>query len=194
MANCKKCGADIPVGAAKCEYCGSVVELPKAAPSAMRDAEVFRASQVSADAPRFKVVSVGLMLVFAVITLGLYLSAWFFVRRKAFVEISPKAAKASGIFGGLIGIHIFYLLGYLGYLGNPDAEMLNIASMLSYVLWGAMIYSAVIARSALAELAESRGRGSEFAGSILWTVIFNAFYLQSQINRMIDARLLGRAS
>jgi hypothetical protein len=82
----------------------------------------------------------------------------------------------------------------MGYLGNPDGEVLNAVSMFAYVFWAALIYSSFIARAALAELAGAHGRGSEFAGSILWAVIFNALYLQSQINRMIDARLLGKAT
>ena len=193
MANCIKCGADVPKGAERCEYCGAVVELPKAAPVAAHEPEVSRASSVPANAPRFRVVSVGLMVVFTLITIGLYLSFWFFLRRKEFAEISPKAGKASGIFVGLLGVHIFYLLAFLGFLGSPDQELLDIVAMLSYALWGAIIYAAFIVRAALAELAELHGRGMEFAGSILWTLVFNAFYLQSQINRMVDARLLNRA-
>ena len=192
MANCIKCGADVPKGAERCEYCGAVVELPKAAPVAAHEPEVQRASSVPADVPQFRVVSVGLMVVITLITQGLYLSFWFFLRRKEFADLSPKASKASSIFVGLLGVHVFYLLGILGYLGNPGQELLDILASLSFALWGAMIYAAVIARGALAEFASVRGRG-EFAGSILWAVIFNAFYLQSQINRMVDARLLNRA-
>lgn len=189
MAGCVKCGADIPMGATKCEYCGAVVELPKAA----REPELSSASSVTVNAPRFKVVSVGLMVVLALITLGVYISAWFFVRRKAFSELSPKVAKVSSIFGGILGIQIFYILGLFGYLGNPDGELLNTISLLSYVLWGAVIYASITVRAALADFAEARGRGGEFAGSVLWAVVFNSFYLQLQINRMIDARLLNRA-
>jgi len=132
------------------------------------------------------------MVVCAIITLGLYLSMWFFVRRKQLAELSPKVK--SSVFGGLLGIHIFYLLGSFAYWGSPDAELFSAVEMFGYVLMGAMIYSAIIVRAALAELAASRIRDSKFAGSIVWAVIFNALYLQSQINRMLDARLLGEAS
>ena len=192
MAGCIKCGADIPMGAAKCEYCGAVVEQPKAA----REPEASRASSVAGvtgDAPKFRIVSIGLMVVLAIVTIGIYIGAWFFARRKAFSELSPKVAKVSGIFGGLLGIQIFYALGYLGYIGTPDPDLLNALSIFTYVFWGVMIYASVIVRAALAEHAESHGRGGEFAGSILWAVVFNALYLKLQINRMIDARLLNKA-
>jgi hypothetical protein len=61
--------------------------------------------------------------------------------------------------------------------------------MFWYLTWGMIIYLSVLVRSALAELSASRG--SSFAGSLVWTVILNALYLQSQVNRMIDARILG---
>ncbi|MCL2684628.1 MAG: zinc ribbon domain-containing protein [Synergistaceae bacterium] len=198
MAGCVKCGADIPMGAAKCEYCGATVDLPKAEP-AVAQGPVAQGpgatpSSPVSGAPRFKTVSMGLMVIFAPITMGLYISFWFFLRRKTFAGMSPKAGKAGAIFAALLVIHILYVLGFLGFLSSLDEELLRSINVLFYLLWGLMIYSSVIARAALADLADSRGRSGEFAGSILWAVIFNAFYLQWQINRMIDARLLDRAS
>jgi hypothetical protein len=133
MANCQKCGADIPIGAARCEYCGAVVDLPKESPSA--GTKVERGAVPGAATPCFKRVSVGMMVVFALITTGLYLSAWFFVRRGQFAGLSPKAKNARHLFGGLLGVHIFYLLAWLGYLGSPDAELF---SAIEFLWWGFM--------------------------------------------------------
>jgi hypothetical protein len=129
------------------------------------------------------------MVVFALITMGLYLSAWFFARRGPFADLSPKAKNARQLFAGLLGVHIFYLLAWLGYLGSPDAELLSAIELLWWGFMGVMFYSAFVARSALAEF--SAARGAKFAGSTLWALFLNAFYLQSQINGMIDARLLA---
>jgi predicted permease len=179
------------MGAAKCEYCGAAVSAPYESRAAESEAARERDA---APALRFKKVSVGLMAVFAVITLGLYLSVWFFVRRGRFAELSPKAKNAGFLFGGLLGVHIFYALGIFGYLGSPDGELYSVVQVLGWMLMGVMIYSAVIARSALADFAASRGRGPDFAGSAAWAAVLNALYLQSQINRMVDARVLNAAS
>jgi hypothetical protein len=142
-------------------------------------------------APSFRRVSVGLIVLFALFSVGLYISIWFFVRRKEFASLSQKAKNATLVFGSLLAIHIFYVLGVFGYLGNPDNELLDALVIIWYAMIGVMIYSAFIARAALAEFSASRGMS--FAGSIVWTVLLNALYLQSQINHMLDARVLNVA-
>jgi hypothetical protein len=193
MANCAKCGAGVPAGAAKCEYCGSVIDLPKpdTASHEMAGAESGNFARPEAS-PKFKVISVGLMIVLLIVTLGLYSSIWFFLRRHKFKALSPKASKAGGIFGGLLGVHIVYFILMLAYFGDPTGETTGVFSLVSYVLMGTVIYAAVTVRSALLDFAaRSRQPGdSNFAGSVVWTVVFNCLYLQSQINRMIDARVL----
>jgi hypothetical protein len=194
MANCAKCGAGVPAGATKCEYCGSVIDLPKP-DAASRDtagAESGNFARTEA-APKFKVISVGLMIGLLIVTLGFYGSVWFFLRRRKFSALSPKASKAGMIFGVLLGVHIVYLILMLAYFGDPTGETTGAFSIVSYVLMGMIIYSAVTVKSALVEFAAgSRQRGdANFAGSVVWTVVFNCLYLQSQINRMIDARVLA---
>jgi len=194
MANCIKCGAALPLNAKACEYCGSIIYTPKEHLTTVTEPE--RASEAvqgtaSVSAPRFKRVSIGLMLFFAIITLGLYLSIWFFVRREQFIELMPKK-NTRYLFGCLLGLHIFYVLGYLSYLVTPDADLLSSVELFGYMFIVMMIYMAYITRAALAEFAASRG--SKFADSIVLAILLNALYLQSQINRMLDARLLGEAS
>ena len=189
MANCVKCGATLQLGAKICEYCGSVAELQKVNQVSGSEPEQGAAQiNIPVSELRFKRVSVVAMVVLTIITTGLYFSIWFYVRRRQFAELSTKKNLRS-LFGGLLGVHIFYLLGCFAYWGSPDADLLTATSLFGYVFMGVMIYSAIIARAALAETAASRG--SKFAGSIVWTVFFNALYLQSQINRMLDARILG---
>ena len=180
MANCAKCGADVPIGATKCEYCGSVIDLPRR--------EGFGAAPLSAT--RFKRVSIGLMVIYAIITLGVYLSAWFYVRRKQLAELSPKIKNARYLFGSILCLHIIYALGFLGYLGDPDGELLSALQMLWYLIWAGLICSSFVVRAALAELSEKNG--SDFANSVIWAVLFNSLYLQSCINGMLDARILDK--
>ena len=194
MANCMKCGAALPQNAKICDYCGSVAELPKAQPAAGAEA-VLGQGAVPGSAPvpeiRFKRISISLMVVLAIVTMGLYCSIWFYVRRGQFMELSPKLKDKNKqyLFGGLLGVHIFYLLGTMSYLGTFDPDLLYGLQLCWYITLGTIIYISVYARSALAEL--SMSRGSRFADSTLWAVVLNAIYLQSQINRMIDARILG---
>jgi hypothetical protein len=190
MANCKKCGAALPQSATVCEYCGGVAEISQTQAHPAGTGQAWEQGGASPSALRFKRISTGMTVLLAIVTMGLYLSIWFFIRRGQLMGLSPKLKdKGRYLFGVTLGLHVFYLLGVLGYLGTPDPELLGALQMFWYLTWGLIIYLSMLVRSALAELAASRG--SSFAGSLLWTIIFNALYLQSQINRMIDARILG---
>jgi len=203
MANCVKCGADISPGTLKCEYCGGTVDVPKtveliAAGTRAGNLDA-RQSVMTGSAPKFKRVSIGLMAVLIFVTFGLYVSAWYFVRRRKFSELSPKGKKAGAIFGALLAVHIIYLLVVLGRFGGDNpAETADVLSIMWYCFMGMAAYAAIFARSCLAELAKN-AQGSApqsfsdsgYADSIIWTVILNCLCLQSQINRMIDARVLN---
>ena len=185
MANCVKCGADLQHGALKCEYCGSAVDILKAAePAGAGAAGNFGAP--GAVAPKFKIVSIGMMILLVVVTFGLYVSGWFFARRRKFRELSPKGKNTPAAFGALLTVHIIYLFVLLGHFGGENpAETAGVVSMTWWCLWGTLIYASTVARSCLAELRR------DYAGSMIWTVLLTCFYLQSQINAMIDARVLN---
>jgi len=201
MANCVKCGADNPIGATKCVYCGAPIDIQKRYPA---DGTEMAGEQFTApiSAPRFKRASVGLMVLFATFTFGLYLSVWFYARRKEFAQLSPKAKSAPYLFSVLLGVNIIYLLGIISFfrsidasqflLGNMNSNLLIAVQLLGYAFMGVMVYSAIIARAALMEYA-SRVQSPKFADSIVWTVFLNAIYLQSSINGMLDTRVLDEA-
>ena len=195
MADCIKCGAEIQVGAAKCEYCGSSVNMPKetAAETAASPARETGPSSPPVLLPRFKRVSVGLMLLFALITLGIYISAWFFSRRKKFAELSPKAKNAGPVFGVLLCVNVIYVLAYLGFIGDQGGGLGGIAEVLMYVYLGVLIYSSYITHAAIADFAATQARGVNFAGSLVLAILFNALYIQSKINKMLDARVIDAA-
>ena len=130
------------------------------------------------------------MVVLAIVTLGMYVSVWFFTRRKKFGELTPKGKKAEMTFATLIGAHVIYLFVFVGYLGNP-VGLEEVLTLTWYCLYGSIIYASVVARSCLAEFAKQAAPQSDYAGSTLWAVILNVFYLQSQVNKMIDARILS---
>ena len=119
MANCVKCGADLQHGALKCEYCGSAVDILKAAePAGAVAAGNFGAP--GAVAPKFKIVSIGMMILLVVVTFGLYVSGWFFARRRKFRELSPKGKNTPAAFGALLTVHIIYLFVLLGHFGGEN--------------------------------------------------------------------------
>ena len=192
MADCQKCGAELPPGASTCEYCGSVTELPRPSsdgagvqrPYAPQAAE---ASQ--GDVVRFKKCSVLVMVLCTLFTMGLYISVWCWLRRESLMMLDPAQSKRTDqLVKGLVGVHIFYFFA----LFTPDLR--DVAGLLSMCFLGMLVYIAFTVRGLLHSYAERmspRSPANAFvAASSAWTFLFTIFYLQGQINRMIDMHLL----
>jgi hypothetical protein len=133
-----------------------------------------------------------MMVICCLCTLGLYYSIWYVLRRESFKALDPGRKKTGGKLWGLLVVHILYLLVTMGARNDPElAEarepiFLCFTAFVVYVAWTMR----ELLRSYAARVAPQNALGALVAPSALWTVLFGPFYLQSSINRMIDARLL----
>ena len=183
MPNCAKCGANLRVDATECEYCGSVVEVARS--SAMDD------GFVRGERPAFKKVSIGMMLLLTLCTMGYYPSLWFFFRREGLKKLNPDTAKKTDTL-----IYACMALQACGIfiVFSKDPDLLEAASTINLCFWGCLIYTAFFIRSLLRNYAVRTAPNSPLpafiAPSALWTFLFSIFYLQSHINQMLNVRLL----
>ena len=192
MANCQKCGAELPPGTTTCEYCGSVAEPPRS-PSGEEGVQRPRAPQAGetsqGDVIRFKRRSILGMVLCTLFTMGLYISIWCWLRRESLMMLDPAQSKRTDqLVKGLVGVHIFYFFA----LFTPDLQ--DVAGLLSMCFIGMEIYISFTVRGLLRGYAERVSPRSPanalIASSAVLTFLFGIFYLQGQINRMIDVRLL----
>jgi hypothetical protein len=187
MSNCAKCGAELQASATVCEYCGSAVETPRPSPSAgMGNSQAY---EPSGEVLRFKRSSIVGMIFCSIFTLGLYFSVWYWLRKDAIKALDPaQSQKTDKLIKGCVAVHIIYWV-FLVILYD-----LEVASLLWLCWIGAFIYLAFVMRGLMRSYAARVSPQSPLiayvAPSVLWTVVFQIFYLQTHINRMIDARLL----
>ena len=193
MANCVKCGAPLQLGNMKCEYCGSVAEPPRSFSSedqtqqpSPQDRGIPRHD---AEVVRFKRASIFVMILLTCFTFGIYIMVWYWLRRESLMNLDPAQSKRTDtLIKGLVGLQVLNLLSFF----TPDLMDMN--SWISLCMFAISVYLPFYIRSLLRSYVDRvfpRNPASVFiATSYIWTLVFNIFYLQSQINRMIDARLL----
>ncbi len=183
MPNCSKCGAALSPGAALCEYCGSVVEVP---PS------VTGAGRPFADVPRFKKTSVVLMLLLCIFTLGLYCGIWYLRRRGELKKLDPAQSQKMDVLINIYAVCLsFYLIVF--FLRGSHPEIADFISFMNLTMLGISFYISCFVRKALrfyVAHGDTRGTLLAFvAPSLLWTCVFGIFYLQAHINKLINARV-----
>lgn len=189
MPNCQKCGASLPAGATVCEYCDSVLEVPRASVGGPAGSVGVPAGSLAEGAPQFKRGSIAVMLLCTVLSLGFYISLWYFLRRESLKALNPEQSKRTNtLVNSFIGVHG----AYLALLFTPDAA--EVAFLMWLVVAGMNFYMSFFVRGLLRAHAERTSPGNavnaSIAASLLWTFLFSIFYLQTQIDRMIDLGLL----
>ena len=194
MANCQKCGAALPPGVTTCEYCGSVAEPPRSTPAGEGVQRPYAPQareflQPQDDVIRFKRCSVFGMILCSILTMGFYMSIWYMLRRESIMKLDPAQSKRTDtIIKGFVGVHIFY------FCAMSIAELFDIAGLLSLCFLGMLFYVPFVVRGLMRGYAERvaprNPANALIAPNPVWTFLFGIFYLQSQINRMIDMRLL----
>jgi len=130
------------------------------------------------------------MILLTLITMGFYIGVWHILRRKSLMKLDPaRAQKTDLLVKGLVVVQILYYCSIRGLFGFEKALSLCFIVML--------VYAAFVIRGLLrgyAERVAPRSPANVFivfiAASALWTFLFGFLYLQGQINKMIDARLL----
>lgn len=177
MLSCKKCGAALFAEGEKCGNCGFSESSPTSAPQD--------------GLPKFKHIPILVMLALFIVTGGLYSTVWFLFRRDDLDQIAyPPFNRKAGM---LINFYVcsqlaLYLVAALWGIGY---ELAVFFSAFSFLLAVISIYLALLIRDILriyvARTAPDNPLSDFVAPSILWTCLFGVFYLQSHINKLIDA-------
>ena len=186
MANCSKCGAQLSQGAKACDYCGTMVEVPRS--SATGGDPTW---STPGTYPAFKMSSVLVMVILTLLTFGLYVSIWFYTRRDELGRLDEvEAKKTKTLIRGMVGSQVGFFA--MSYLARPGSEEMSIVSMLSIIFTVRLVYTAFHIRGLLRKQAGRVAPQSVafVAPSGLLTFFLTIYYLQIHINRMISARML----
>ena len=161
--NCPSCGAPINSNDKECPYCGKVIRGGKGK-------------------SKFKSVSLGFMIFISIITLRGYSVYWYLTRRKGFNEL------VSGMKIPDIGVIIYILSAiFLNYLELPGLAFI--------VCYGSAMYMSLEMQKILKKYISLHCKDPEILEQIpldtVWVVICVNYYIQNQINKMIDAEILS---
>jgi hypothetical protein len=129
------------------------------------------------------------MMLCAIFTLGLYMSIWYILRRDSLTKLDPDRSKRTdALVKGFIVVHVLY------FCSAFVPELADVAGLLFLCFMGIFFYVSFTVRGLLRGYAQRMSPGNPvnafIAPSAVWTALFGIFYLQTHINRMIDARLL----
>ena len=166
-----------------------------------RDKGIKIVRQLEEKAPPKKHVS--LMILLTIITIGIYPSIWYLLRVKEFNTLKTKIKFSKGeAISYIIGItYTFLIIGGIIFrfiMKEPipttinDVTSLSTSLMILFILFvilffctvGLFIHIAFRTRKIINEAIENKG--SKTKASWFFTLIFNLFYLQYEINRIID--------
>lgn len=186
MANCSKCGAQLPPNATACEYCGTAVEIPRSPTTGG-----YNAPSTPGEQPAFKVSSVLTMILLTLFTCGLYVGIWFYMRRDELGRLDETGTKkTTTLINGVIASQAAFVA--MAFLATPDSEEASIITLLMLVFCGLLVYASFHIRALLRKRAARISPQSVafVAPSGFLTFFFTIYYLQIHINRMISARML----
>jgi hypothetical protein len=129
------------------------------------------------------------MVLCAMFTLGLYMSVWYALRKDSLTKLDPTQSKRTdALVKGFIAVHVLYLCAAF------VPELADVAGLLFLCFMGILFYVSFTVRGLLRGYAQRVSPGNPvnafIAPSAVWAVLLGIFYLQTHINRMIDARLL----
>jgi len=148
--------------------------------------------------------SVILLVFLSIITLGIYPAIWYIKRAPELNDLHTEKQIGKGLTKTyatfaillIISIAIFYLFPRLTNMGGATPEDIILTTSLSLIGLSALL-SFIIAiilafkTRAILNLALDK-KGIQRKPSILFTIIFNMFYLQYEINRILDDKEMER--
>lgn len=192
---CRSCGAENPPESTYCAYCGSLLPAgPEEQTEPERDGtppdravpigDRFGASRAS-----FKRIGLIWFILLSIITLGIYPACWVILRRKDFNALNGTEKIADWAAFLPLGLVLLFLFLGTTLTEGQGGEVFN---LLSFAVWIWLAFKMRrILRDHVAAVAPDYAENN-VAPSALWTVIFTLFYIQHQINRLIDVDILRR--
>ncbi len=183
---CASCGANNEPGSTYCAYCGTLLPEKKIEKESV-SSTVFTPVSISGEKIAFKRVSVGIAVLFTILTFGIYPVVWVLLRKKAFNEL-----KGTEKIAGWLASLPLILWGLSIAIQNPEIQ--GIMRIASWITW---IILAFKMRKMLREYIASFGDEDvlpNIAPSKIMTFFFTFFYIQYHINRLIDIGVFKRAN
>lgn len=173
--HCTECGNHLPPAVRFCPQCGNAVTTE---------------SQASPRKVAIQRMHLCKVVLFQVLTLGIYTPVWFLRRLDAFNAHDARADKqvSDTLVYVMLGCSILALVGgffagFLQAMQSPSAVVADgvstLANIISVVL---MVIAAFQVRKVLQE--RFTAEGTPLSG--VWTFFFNVLYLQYRINRLTD--------
>ena len=181
--NCPSCGAKINPGDSKCEYCGTSIEARQASGENVPPQETSLVKQIA-----FKRVSILVMILLYIVTLGFYSAIWYILRRNEFKEIAKGVNKINGL---IIAYTVVTVLNFFLILDSA-AYYAPELGIISWACFGLGAYLTYVIRGAIRKHVSDSGNGQMLPyvlPSALWAIIFQQLYLQIHINKLIKSRV-----
>ena len=188
MPNCSGCGAMINPQESKCEYCGVPIEAQRQAP--LNNINNIPPQEMKPEEnPIFKRVSIFAMILLFIFSLGLYAAIWYFLRRNEFKAIT-KCGKKINIL--IIAYAFIVTLNFLLAIGSMSEPGLEPSGFIGWTVLGLGAYLAYVIRNSVRKHVSDVGNSQMLTyvmPAALWTIIFQLFYLQIHINKLIKSRV-----
>lgn len=195
--SCPSCGADNPSTSTYCAYCGTLLpsqEEERTEPSGSSQPSRGGTGPIGErfDAPKvgFKRTPLALFILLAIVTFGIYPSFWVYLRRKSFNALSSTERFSDLV--ALLPLGVLILSGFISASLSEGGQAW--ISAVSYGLWIWIAFKMrTMLRDHVATLSPSYAE-TNVAPSALLTFFFTVFYIQHQINGLIDVDILRRTN
>ena len=188
--NCKSCGAPLKGDEEHCPYCGSLID------DGNRQKIKKAPERENKNLPKIKYSSEIFVIVISIFTFGFYGIYWYLSRRKSLNSL-VEGLKIPDI--GLV----IYIIGWLMffYFSSSDAEAAdpeeaeNLIGISYLVIWAGALWLWFAIKKILKEFLTRNCKDETILKVINFSDImifcFGYIYLQSQINKMINAEFLA---
>lgn len=194
---CPRCQGTVEDSAVFCPSCGSPLgAVPPPPPGEIPAPPVSTPREEAPPVERgvFKRVSLLVMVLLSVVTLGIYSGVWLYLRREAFNRLSPTIRLEEPLVWGVLGLSVLNAAFSFSDAACRFGESSFLSSLLSLGSFVLMVVVAFRLRAMLRDYARRRDPSSlaaeQVARSGLWTFLFSFLYIQHHLNRLIDAGLV----
>ena len=193
---CPRCRAEAADAAAFCPSCGAPLGVPPTPPGEVPAPPPVSPPRVdpSPDRGVFKRVSLLVMILLSLVTLGIYPGVWLYLRREAFNRLSAAARLEDFLVYGVLGANILSVAVSVADAASSYGSTSFLASLVSLASFVLTVLAAFRIRTQLRDYARRKDpsglAADQVARSPLWTFLFSFLYIQHHLNRLLDAGLL----